>query len=135
MIIMVCYNGSSTARRAVGLAQEHAVVWNAELTIVKAVERDVPLKRSFIEKEEQKLEDEINGILKGRATPYECQLFITSMRSGEQLVNFARGEGVDQVFIGVEKRSKVGKLIFGSTAQYVIMNSPCPVVAVNGNQT
>lgn len=134
MVFMVCYDGTSTARRAVKLARKNASVWNAELTIVKAVERDLPLKRNLIEKEEQKLAMEIREILGDERIPYECKLFISSMTRGEQLVNFARIEKADQVFIGVERRSKVGKLLFGSTAQYVILNAPCPVVTVNGNR-
>ena len=39
-------------------------------------------------------------------------------------------QNVDMIFIGVRRRSKVGKLLFGSTAQYVILNAPCPVVSV-----
>jgi len=30
MVIMVCYDGSLTTRRALKLAQEHAYVWQAE---------------------------------------------------------------------------------------------------------
>ncbi|MFZ1202247.1 MAG: universal stress protein [Desulfobacterales bacterium] len=37
---------------------------------------------------------------------------------------------VDQIFIGIKHRSKVGKLLFGSNAQHVILNAPCPVVTV-----
>jgi nucleotide-binding universal stress UspA family protein len=131
MVIMVCYDGSRTARQVVKLAALHARVWQAEMVVVKAVERSDPLKRAFIEKEEKKLEEEINSLLEEQTVACDCQLFISSTSSGEQLVNFARSEEVDQVFIGVERRSRVGKLVFRSTAQYVILNSPCPVVTVN----
>ena len=36
----------------------------------------------------------------------------------------------DEIIIGLQRKSKVGKLLFGSTAQYIIMNAPCPVVTV-----
>ncbi len=37
---------------------------------------------------------------------------------------------MDEIIIGIEKKSKVGKLFFGSNAQYIILESPCPVVSV-----
>jgi nucleotide-binding universal stress UspA family protein len=61
---------------------------------------------------------------------YNVQLLVTSLESGEQLVKFADEEKVDLLFLGIIKRSKVGKLLFGSTAQYVILQAPCPVVTV-----
>ena len=109
-------------------------MWKAKMIVVKAVERDTPLKRAYVEDEEQMLRDEISVLMMNSTIPWDCELFISSISSGEQLENFARSEDVDLVFIGVEKRSKVGKLLFGSTAQHVILNSPCPVVTVNSQE-
>jgi len=52
------------------------------------------------------------------------------LEAGEDLVQLAEEKQIDEIIIGVRRRSKVGKLIFGSTAQYVILNAPCPVVSV-----
>jgi nucleotide-binding universal stress UspA family protein len=49
---------------------------------------------------------------------------------GEDLVYFAEENNIDQLFVGVEKKSKTQKMLLGSTAQYVILNAPCPVTAV-----
>jgi nucleotide-binding universal stress UspA family protein len=32
--------------------------------------------------------------------------------------------------VGVKRRSKVGKILMGSTAQFVVLQAPCPVVSV-----
>ncbi|MBT7887657.1 MAG: universal stress protein, partial [Deltaproteobacteria bacterium] len=37
---------------------------------------------------------------------------------------------INEIIIGIKKTSKVGKLVFGSTAQHVILESNCPVVTV-----
>jgi nucleotide-binding universal stress UspA family protein len=52
------------------------------------------------------------------------------LQAGEDLVMLAEENKVDEIIIGVRRRSKVGKLLFGSTAQYVILNASCPVVSV-----
>ena len=84
MLIMVCYDGTQTGRRAVELGQEHATVWKAKMVVVvKAVERDTPLKRAYIEEQEQNLRDEISTLLLNCTTPWDSQLLISSNSSGE----------------------------------------------------
>ena len=48
----------------------------------------------------------------------------------ERILTEAEEGGVDLVFVGSERRSPTGKVIFGSTAQDVMLNAPCPVVFV-----
>jgi nucleotide-binding universal stress UspA family protein len=60
-------------------------------------------------------------------------LIETGMGVEEDLVQYAETHKIDEVIIGVKSRSKLGKLIFGSTAQYVILKSSCPVVAVKAS--
>jgi nucleotide-binding universal stress UspA family protein len=52
------------------------------------------------------------------------------MAPGEDLVQFAKDNKVDEIVVGVKRRSKVGKILMGSTAQFVVLQAPCPVVSV-----
>ncbi len=133
MKIMVCYDGSKEAKAALRQAQEHTKVWNAELLAVQSISRELALKRSHIEKTEKKLGDEIKALLEDDDIPYEVQLIVASSVIGEQLVKFAEDENVDLIFIGAVVKSRVRKLLLGSTAQYVILHAPCPVVTVQSH--
>jgi nucleotide-binding universal stress UspA family protein len=48
----------------------------------------------------------------------------------ESILAIAEEVGADLVVIGVRRRSPVGKLLTGSTAQAVILGAECPVLAV-----
>lgn len=45
-----------------------------------------------------------------------------------ELISLAREVDADFVLVGGRKRSPTGKVLFGSTAQHVLMNAPCPVI-------
>jgi nucleotide-binding universal stress UspA family protein len=49
---------------------------------------------------------------------------------GEEIVEFAEEHDVDLVVVGGRRRSPSGKAVFGSTAQAVMLNAPCPVTFV-----
>lgn len=52
---------------------------------------------------------------------------------GERIVAFADRVGADLVIVGGRRRSPAGKAVFGSTAQTVLLNAPCPVIFVRGD--
>ena len=60
----------------------------------------------------------------------ETHVLVRGLTPGEDIVDFAKDHKMDEIIIGIEKKSKVGKLFFGSNAQYIILESPCPVVSV-----
>ncbi|WP_436924467.1 universal stress protein [Halosimplex amylolyticum] len=49
---------------------------------------------------------------------------------GEAIVELAEEVGADMVFVGGRKRRPTGKAVFGSTAQTVLLEAPCPVTFV-----
>jgi nucleotide-binding universal stress UspA family protein len=49
---------------------------------------------------------------------------------GERLVELVEELDADLVIVGGRKRSPTGKALFGSTAQEILLNSPCPVTFV-----
>jgi nucleotide-binding universal stress UspA family protein len=85
--------------------------------------------RKDFEIAENNLEYEKNRLLDNKI-PCESILSVRGLQAGEDLVQMAEENKVDEIIIGVRRRSKVGKLLFGSTAQYVILSAPCPVVSV-----
>jgi len=86
-------------------------------------------ERPNIEKAELDLEYEKNIVL-GEGIACESHLLIRGLSAAEDLIHFAEEQKVDEIIIGIKRRSKVEKIVFGSTAQYVILKALCPVVTV-----
>ena len=130
MKFLVCYDERERSAAILKEALAHARVWGASLEIVKTITRELPLKHSRILEMEDELETAVRGQLEGDTPSCNVQLLVTSLEPGEKMVKYAEEENIDLVFVGIEKKSKVGKLFFGSTAQYLILHAACPVVAV-----
>jgi len=83
-----------------------------------------------IEQLEHRLNEVRRDTFKKEGISCESHILIRGMAPGEDLVKYAREKEVDQIIIGVRKRSAVGKIVFGSTAQYIILEAHCPVLSV-----
>ena len=130
MNIMVGYDGSNLAKDALKLAQNHAKSFGSKIKVVKSVTRKHPLDHSIIQAAEEELEREIRNQLNGNKANYETRLVVSSRSTGKNIIWVAELAKIDEIIIGAGKRSKVGKLLLGSTAQYVILNAPCPVITI-----
>ena len=129
MKIMVCYDGSGASRSALRVALKHAKAFEAKVFLVASMEKGTEDEHKAI----RELETELNNAkekLEKDGVTCETHLLVRGMTPDEDLVSYAKEQGIDEIAIGIRKRSKVGKLIFGSTAQYLILNAPCPVITV-----
>ena len=131
MKFLVCYENSVESKDVVEEAQKHAARWGAEIKIVSVLTRVEPIKHAKLVKMEERLEQEIQDLFANVETPYTVQLHVDNIEAGEKIVWIAERNRVDLIFLGIKKRSRVGKLLFGSNAQYVILNAPCPVISLN----
>ncbi len=130
MNILVGYDGSGAAREALKLAEKRAKMWDAKIEVVNCVARNHELKYEDVQRLEHRLKREIHDQCNSEEIQYQTHLLISNLQPGEELVQFAERNKIDEIVIGIKKRSKAGKLLFGSNAQYVILNAPCPVVSV-----
>ena len=129
MKILVGYDGSKVSADAIKLAIRHAKAFNGKVYIVTSMEGGPQVPREDFERSEKDL-DYVKSIVKKDEIPCETHLSVRGMPPGEDLVKYAKENQIDQIVMGIRRRSKVGKLVFGSTAQYVILESPCPVLTV-----
>ena len=129
MKILVGYDGSNVAKEAIAIAEKHANAFKAEIILVHSMVGGPEVPRKDFGDAENNLDYEKNILLDKKFT---CKpiLSVRGLQAGEDLVQLADEHKADEIIIGVRRRSKVGKLIFGSTAQYVVLNAPCPVVTV-----
>ena len=129
MKILVGYDGSNSAKDALSLAKSHAKALGASVAVVTSMQKGTDSDRKDIEQAERGL-DYAKALIQEDNIVCDTHLLIRGLSPGEDLVEFAKENKVDEIIVGVKRRSKVGKLLMGSTAQYVILQAPCPVVTV-----
>lgn len=127
--ILVGYDGSKVAKRALEIALKHAISFRAEVSVVtslvggadepnediKGAENDLVYAQSFFDENK---------------VPCVTTLLVRGATPGEDLVRYAEDNEIDEIVIGIKRKSKVGKMLFGSNAQKIILDAKCPVVTV-----
>jgi nucleotide-binding universal stress UspA family protein len=127
MKILVGYNASSSAQRALSLACEMAKnKADAFVYVVTSMEGGSNETIEDIRKVEAKLQEGKDFLLKEHVACETVQL-ARGLSPGEDLVKFAQENNVEHIFLGIEKKSRTQKLLLGSTAQFIILRGPCPV--------
>ena len=129
MKILVGYDGSNSARDALKLAKHRAKISDAKVYVVTSMKGANNNQYDDVRQAELGLEY-AKALLQENDIPCETHLLIRGLSSGEDLVQFAEENQADEIIVGARRRSKVGKLLLGFTAQDVILNACCPVVTI-----
>ena len=127
--IVVGYDGSNTGKAALAVAKEQSKAFDAKVFVIESQVGGSDTDVKDIKEGEENLEF-AESYLKEQNIPCETHLLVRGVEPGEDIVQFAKDNDADLIIVGVRRRSKVGKLMFGSTAQYVILEAPCPVLTV-----
>jgi nucleotide-binding universal stress UspA family protein len=133
MKILVGYDYSTVTQDVLALAKQQAQAFKAEVHLLRSLERNPELqhelRRDTIQQAEQNL-DQVKREFANMGLACDTHVVVGRLSAGEDIVQFAEQNSIDLIVIGVRRRSKVGKLLFGSNAQLIILTAPCPVLTV-----
>ena len=111
----VAYDGSGHARKALRFAAGIAEAWGAPFQVLMVCKEGGDA-----------VADEARAYLAAHELEAECTVRMGDSR--EVILQFADEQKADLIVMGAYGHSKVRELLLGSTTQYVINHSPCPVL-------
>ena len=131
--IVVGYVPKPEGKAALRRAAEEARLRNSRLVVVNSHRGGREFDRDDAIESEAQLE-EVKDELRDAGVEHEVRQLVRGMDPAEDLVNVATEVGAEFIVIGLRRRSPVGKLILGSNAQRVLLDAPCPVLAVKAGE-
>lgn len=127
MTILVGYIPSPEGEAALNRAIEEARVYATDLVVLNVARGEaIRERRRLYEEQTENLEARLNA----SGVPYTLKREVKPGEAGDAVLEAARELNADRIVIGLRRRSPTGKFLFGSTAQHILLEAPCPVVAV-----
>jgi nucleotide-binding universal stress UspA family protein len=127
MEILVGYTPAPEGVAAFDFAVAHAKLTNARLTVLNTGRNGNYADPMFATSADI---DALDAELAASGLEYAIRRPDDGLSATDALLGTAEDIGADLLVIGLRKRSAVGKLVTGSTAQAVLLNASVPVVCV-----
>jgi len=123
MTVVVAHLSTPEGREALDTAATEAVRRGTSLVVVVG-------EPASPEAEAARSEDlrRVEGALEGSTAVLQVETGGADI--AEDLVAAAERSAAELIVIGLRRRSPVGKLILGTNAQRILLDAPCPVLAV-----
>ena len=132
MTVVVGYVPKPEGRAALRAAIEEAQLRREPLHVLNTSIGDSVVDQAFATDDDLA---EVRRLLEGSGVEFEVEHRISGNDGAEDVVATAERLDASLVVIGLRRRSPTGKLIFGSSAQRILLDVPGRVLAVKADRT
>ena len=129
MAVVVGYVPTKEGRAALRRAAEECLLRRTRLIVINSNRGGKDLDAE----EATRFDEELRGVqaqLDDVGVDHEVRQLVRGNEPAEDLIAAAEEVEADFIVIGLRRRTPVGKLILGSNAQRILLDAPCPVLAV-----
>lgn len=127
MVIVIGYIPDAEGHAALSRGLREASDRGARVVVVNASKGDALVDERVVRGAAL---DELHRTLETSGVPYEIRQPVRGRGAAEEIGSAVDELGAELVVIGLRHRTAVGKLLLGSTAQRVLLDVRCPVLAV-----
>lgn len=127
--VVVGYVAKPEGEAAVEQGIVEARLRNATLIVVNSQRGG----REYADESSVKSSQELSALearLKESGLEFDVRQLVRGFEPAEDLISIAESSEAELIVIGLRRRTPVGKLILGSNAQRILLDAPCPVLAV-----
>ena len=127
MSVVVGYIPTAEGRAALDQAIDETRKRATRLVVVNTSRGDALVDERFAQADEV---SDLRAKLDAHGIEHVMVQAVRGREAADEVVNAATEHRAELVVIGLRRRSSVGKFIMGSTAQRILLDAPCPVLAV-----
>ncbi len=130
MTVLVGFAPTPEGRAAVRRALTECGLRRAQLVLVSSERAGAdPVEAAALEREIASACAELSIADPG----HEVRVFTGSVEPADDILDVAQERNAELIVIGLRRRTPVGKLILGQSAQRILLEAGCPVMAVKGS--
>ena len=127
MTIVVGYTPTPAGRAALITAITEARKSDRPLVVVNTSRGDAVDDPAFAQPADLA---RMRATLEGAGVTFTIRQEVRGREAADELIDVLEEVGAELCVIGIRRRSAVGKMLLGSNAHRILMDSPCPVLTV-----
>jgi len=132
--IVVGYTTRAPGRAALEKAITEARSRDARLIVVHSFKSGPSTEHEIRDlQEHEKALEEIDRRLTDEGIDHKIRKYVRGMSPAEDLAEATRDEGASLLVVGYSHRSRTSKALLGSDVQQILLDAPCPVLAVRAD--
>lgn len=127
MTIVVGYTPTAAGRAALLAAARAARKDDQAVVVVNSSRGDALADPGFAQEADL---DWARTTLEEAGVDFSIRQWVRGREASDELLDVLQEVGAELCVIGIRRRTAVGKMLMGSNAHRILMDAPCPVLAV-----